>query len=294
MLTNWFGRSLSGLALVLGLALTSTAWSAEAKTAAAQRETVEMFAAIKAGDIEVLVVPKDAKQATVVVTNKTKKPLSVKMPEAFAGVPVLAQFGGGGGFGGNQGGFGGGQGGFGGGGGMNQSFGGGFGGGGGGFGGGGGGFGGGGGGFGGGNQGGFFNVEPEKAKKVKLAIMCLEHGKKDPNLKIKYEIVPIESFTSKPNVIEICKMLGRGEVDQASAQAAAWHYTDGLSWQELAYKVGAKHLDGRIEPFFTAQQIEMGMKIAHMAGQRAEKGTPASESQNTSSTDSLSQAGQIK
>lgn len=272
MSTVWFSRYPSVFTGILCLFFVSVGWAADRKTATAQRETVEMFAAIEAGEIEVLLVPKDAKQATVVITNKSKKPLSIKLPEAFAGVPVLAQFGGGGGFGGQGGGFGGQGGGFGGGGGgMNQSVGGGFGGGGGG------GFGGGGGGFGGqggGGQGGFFNVEPEKAKKVKVALMCLEHGKKDPSLKIKYEIVRVESVTKKSDVIEVCKMLGRGEVDQASAQAAVWHLASDLSWNELANKVGVKHLNGVTEPFFSTQQIERGVRIALAAAERSEKTKP--------------------
>lgn len=280
MNTVWFSRYPSVFTGILCLCVASVSGAADRKTASQPRETVEMFAAIEAGEIEVQLVPKDAKQATVVITNKSKKPLSIKLPEAFAGVPVLAQFGGGGGgFGGQGGGFGGGGGGFGGGG-QNQSVGGGFGGGGGGFGGGGGGFGG----QGGGGQGGFFHVEPEKAKKVKVAVMCLEHGKKDPSLKIKYEIVRVESVTTKSDVIEVCKMLGRGEVDQASAQAAVWHLANGLSWSELANKVGAKHLNGVTEPFFSAQQIERGVRIALACAERAEKTKSSSYGSESSSS----------
>jgi hypothetical protein len=274
---NWVTRSfLFAAAVVLCL---QAVHAADKQPAKPDRESVEMFAAIERGDIEVQLVPKDAKQATVVVTNKTKKPLSVKMPEAFAGVPVLAQFGGAG-FGGQQGGFGGQQGGFGGGGGFNQSFGGGFGGGG--FGGGG--FGGGGfggGGFG-GQGGGFFNVEPEKARKVKVAVVCLEHGKKDPNPRVEYEIKPIESVTSKPDVVEVCKMLGRGDIDQLSAQAATWNLANGLSWVELANKIGVKHLNGTIEPFFLTQHINRAVVIAREAERRAKATSPASPGETPS------------
>ena len=72
-------------------------------------EGVEMFKAMDAGQIDVRIIPKDATLCTVMVENKSDKPLSILMPEAFAAVPVLAQAGGIGG--GGQGGFGGGQGG---------------------------------------------------------------------------------------------------------------------------------------------------------------------------------------
>jgi hypothetical protein len=94
-------------------------------------EDVELFAAMKQGLVEVQLIPKDSTLCRVFVKNKSGKPLNVKLPDAFAGVPVLAQAGvgvpgGGLGGGGRRGGYGGGS--SYGGGGMNQGFGGGFGG----------------------------------------------------------------------------------------------------------------------------------------------------------------------
>ncbi|MCE9526520.1 MAG: hypothetical protein K8R36_10745, partial [Planctomycetales bacterium] len=73
-------------------------------------ETVEFFSAMKAGDIEVKLIMKDSTAGTVSIKNNTKKPLTIKLPEAFATVPVAAQFGGSGG-GGRRGGVAGGMGG---------------------------------------------------------------------------------------------------------------------------------------------------------------------------------------
>lgn len=218
-----------------------------------QAEMVELFAAAAKGDIDVKMIPKDATTGQVIITNKTKKPLTIQMPEAFAGVPVLAQLaGGGGGLGGgnqNQ---------------QNQGVGGG------GFGGGGGGFGGGGGGFGGGG-GGLFNIGPEKVGKLKYKSVCLDHGKNDPNPRVPYEMRPIESYVSKGEVIEMVKMLSKGEIDQQSAQAATWHLNNGLSWNELANKIGVKHLNGTTEPYFTAGQLEVGLAGSRAAAHRAEE-----------------------
>ncbi len=60
-------------------------------------EIVEMFAAMEAGQIGVKIIPKDSKLARIFVENKTDKPLTVRLPAAFVGIPALAQFGGGGG-----------------------------------------------------------------------------------------------------------------------------------------------------------------------------------------------------
>ena len=54
-------------------------------------ETVEMFAAIEKGDIAVKVVPKDSTLCSIRIENKTDRPLNVRLPEAFAAMPVLAQ-----------------------------------------------------------------------------------------------------------------------------------------------------------------------------------------------------------
>jgi hypothetical protein len=259
--------SLLSLVAVLGAVSVVLGAKPDGATAKPKADEVELFAAMEAGDIDVKLIPKDSTTGTVMITNKTKKPLAIKLPDAFAGVPVAAQFGGGGGFGGGGIGGGGiGGGGLGGGGG-NQGVGGGFGGGGGGFGGGGGGFGGGGAGGG----GGFFNVAPEKVGKLKVTAVCLEHGKDDPNPRVPYELRPIESFAKDQKVIELVKMLGRGEIDQHSAQAAAWHLANGMSWQELAAKIGRKHLNGTTEPYFTAAQLQRAMAITRASEERAEK-----------------------
>lgn len=237
-------------------------------------QSVELFAAQEDGTLEVRFIPKNSSQATLILKNKTDKPLQVQLPAAFAGVPVLAQLvgGGQGGFGGQQGGFGGQQGGIGVGGG-NQGVGGGLGGGGLG----GGGFGGGGlggqGGFGGG--GGVFNVAPEATGKIRVATVCLEHGKNDPNPRIPYTIKPIEEFTKDPHVTELCRMLGRGEIDQTSAQAAAWHIANGLSWQELAHKVKVKHLDGSVELYFSPEILNRAATIAQVTMARVMEQSPA-------------------
>lgn len=233
---------------------------AKAKSAAKDIPSVAFFDAIEEGAIEVKVFPKDATQAKVVVKNKTDKPMRIEVPEAFVGVPVLAQFGGGRGGGGRGGrGGGGGRGGRGGGGGGgNQS-----------FGGGGGGFGGGGGRGGGG--GGVFNIGPDAVMKKTLTTVCLEHGKEDPQPRIPYELKPIETFTKDAKVVEVLGMLGRGEVSQEVAQAASWHLTDNLSWQELAEKIGSEHLDGSTEPFFTHEQVAVAMELHAEVARRIEE-----------------------
>ncbi|MCH2369534.1 MAG: hypothetical protein MK324_03220 [Pirellulales bacterium] len=180
-----------------------------------KQDFVDFFEAKKRGDIDVMFIPRNSKSANVIVRNKTKNGLKVRLPEAFAGVPMLGQMGGGMG------------------------------------------------------MGGFQNIEPGKVRKFKVMTVCLEHGKKEPNPRVKYDIVPIESFTKKAEVIELCRMLGTGQMNQSAAQAAAWHFTDGLSWPELVHKIGARHLNGTVDRYFHPNQVRLGMQYAKVASHRA-------------------------
>jgi hypothetical protein len=244
-----FSRPLFGFLLIAALPL--SAWGeapATKRTAKEPPRTVELFPGMESGDIEVKVIPKDATEGTVLIKNTTDKPLTVQLPEAFAGVPVLAQGGfGGGGFGGCMG--------MGGGGGGMQGFGGGM-----------------GGGMGGCMMGGggMFNVPADKVVKVKIVIVCLDHGKKDPNPRVPYNLVPIESYAKDAEVIELVKLLVRQQIDQHSAQAAVWHLQNGLSWEELARKIGARHINGTVEPYFTVAHLERAFEAVRIARERAE------------------------
>jgi hypothetical protein len=220
-------------------------------------ETVNMFEAMEAGQIEVKLIPKDSTQGRVFIQNKTKKPLNVKLPEAFAATPVLAQMmgggGGGQGMGGGMGGMGGGGGGF-----FNVPMGGmGMGG-----------MGGMGmpgmgmGGMGGG--GGFFNVPAEKEGNFKVPCMCLEHGKPEPRAAMTYKLAPIESLSTKPGVEALCRLLGYGKISQRAAQVAAWHLNNDMSWETLANK-RIEHADGSSEPYFSQEELRAGMSLANQA-----------------------------
>ena len=73
--------------------------------ASADTQTVDVFSAMKDGQINVQLIFKDSTQGDLLIKNKTDKPLNVKLPDVFAGVPVLAQaMGAGGGRGGAGGG----------------------------------------------------------------------------------------------------------------------------------------------------------------------------------------------
>ena len=99
-----------------------------------------------------------------------------------------------------------------------------------------------------------FNVPPEKIAQFKVPTVCLEHGKPEPRPAIAYEIQPIESVTDKPEVQELCRMLGTGQINQRAAQVAAWNLNNGMSWQQLAAKQ-LQYANGASEPYFTPKKF---------------------------------------
>lgn len=212
-------------------------------------ETVDLFAAIKAKQVEVKLIPKDSSGGKVLITNKTEQALNLKLPDAFAGVHVLAQMG----MGGMAGGVGGG---------LGQSMGGGMGG-----------MGGGGmGGMGGmgGGGGGMFNIAPEKVGEVKFTSVCLEHGKPEPRASMHYEIRPIETVAPRPEVIEVIKLLDKGAIPQRVAQVLTWHLNNEMSFEQLAAKQ-IEHLGGGSEPYFSLDEIRAAMQVKDYVAKQLEE-----------------------
>jgi hypothetical protein len=218
---------------------------------AAEAPAVDVFDAIDQGVIDVKFIAKDSQAGRLILTNKTNQPVDVIIPDAFAGVPVLKQFGGGMGGGGMGGG-------------GQQSVGGG---GGGGRGGGGGGRGGGGRGGGGRGGGGRFNIAPEAVNRIDVPLVCLDHGLRDPSTNKPYEIRPIEDVVSDPAVIEVIKAYTTGEIDPAATQAAIWHLNSKVSWQELSAKLTGTVRNVVRESYFSQDQIKEAMSIVTTAQQ---------------------------
>lgn len=228
--------------------------------AASPAQTAELFAAEAEGLVAVRYIPNDSRSAQVIITNKTSKPLSLRLPAAFAGVPVLAQMGmgggaaagfGAGGIGGGPQATGGGLGGQG----MNGMGGGGV----------------------GGAGGGAFSIPPQKTRLIRVTTVCLEHGKPEPSSRHPYKLAAVESFSTDPTLAVVLESLGRGELSQKVAQAAAWNLSNGLSWEQLA----AEKIDhaGGVpdEPYFTAAELLAAQRVVAIATQQAAARQPAAE-----------------
>jgi hypothetical protein len=132
-----------------------------------------------------------------------------------------------------------------------------------------------------GGGGGMFNVPPEKVGQLKVPTVCLEHGKADPRPGVKYEIRPIEQVVDRPAVRELCRMVGRGELNQRVAQVAAWHLNNDMSWEELLKKQ-YKFAGGMTKPYFSPEEIQAAMRVVNVATLAVEQPKPASDSPSSS------------
>ncbi len=262
---------LVGISVVSLPLMAADGQKSQARKKGATGEIVDMFAAIENGQIKVQIFPRDATQARLVVTNETDQPISVALPPAFAATPVLAQFNnpvqaakspqpvgvapqGNNGPGLPN---------------FNNPI--------------------------GRNNGGgpaiaglnplgaLFNIPPEKVEQVKLKAVCLQAERAQPNPRVAYEVKPLAAVCDKPALYEICRLLSDPSVSQKALQAAAWHYANGLSWDDLAAK-RMKNPWGPSPLYFTKAEIQQAKKLAEAAEKKVEgqKGQPSPGSAQTS------------
>ena len=252
------------IALPLTAAIVTSAFARESRrvTAATPTEIQDVLAAEAAGLVDVKFIPNDSRSAQVIVTNRSDRPLSLRLPAGFVGVPVLAQMGmqggGAGGFG--AGGIGG----------QAQNVGGG---GMGGMGGMGGGMGGMGGGMGGGGP---FSLPPERTRTLRVATVCLDHGKREPSPRVPYRMTAIDTCSSDPCLQDVMTALASGAISQKVAQAAAWHISSGRTWEQLAAEVISMAGGDPDVPFFTPAELAAARRLVDESAKRHQ--TASSES----------------
>lgn len=141
----------------------------------AKENGIDLFQAIDQGDVTVQFIALNSKQANVLIKNESDAPLQLRMPKAIAAAPVLGQFGQ------NQnqnpacGG-------------ANQTIGGGL-------------------GMGHGQglgkgQGlgmGMMRIAPGKVRELKARTVCLEHGKPDPQPRVAFRMITLETLQRIPS-----------------------------------------------------------------------------------------------
>jgi len=124
-----------------------------------------------------------------------------------------------------------------------------------------------------------FSLAPEGFGQLGVPCVCLEYGKPTPRPVIPYQVQSIDRVTAKAEVHELCRMLGRGDLDQLTTQAAVWHLNNDMSWKELAAKRLQSETLGWTAPLFTSRQIADAKKaVEHVQESLKDKKEPTSSS----------------
>ena len=113
---------------------------------------------------------------------------------------------------------------------------------------------------------------------------------------MKYKVVRLAEVNDSPVIEEFCKALGAGKVSQNTAQAAAWHVANGLTWEELVRKPRVISEYTGVEMFFTKFEIQAAMRFTSIATEEADEAASykkynvrtSAESQEESIGDKLS------
>lgn len=198
-------------------------------------ETVELFGAMAAGQIDVKFIAKSEKQGRVRIRNKTDRPLNVSLPDVFAARPVLAQFGpqaqGAQNAGQN---------------GAPQNLGSTF----------------------NGPNGNLrmFNVPAEKTGDLRVNCVCLDYGKPTPRSAMAYEVVPLVKISDDRSLAVLLAKLEVG--NQSEVQAAAWHLANKMTWEEIA-RIRLEHLIELSEPYFTFGELKRAKDLVLEVGKTA-------------------------
>jgi hypothetical protein len=104
-----------------------------------------------------------------------------------------------------------------------------------------------------------------------VAVVCLDHGLRNPSSSAPYKMVPADDHVDRPEVVELLKAFGTGELNHAAVQAAAWHLNNDMSWEQLvAKRQGTRRTPNR-PPYFTGDQIRAGMAYAAEATRLGEQ-----------------------
>ena len=124
--------------------------------------------------------------------------------------------------------------------------------------------------------GGAFSIPPERSRTFRVPTVCLEYGKPEPSSRMPYQLAKPEAFSSDPKLAVVLESLGRGELSQKVAQAAAWHLANGLTWEKLA----AEKIDhaGGIpdEPYFSQAELVAAHRVVAVATELAARRQQAS------------------
>ncbi|MGI9427143.1 MAG: hypothetical protein ACR2NM_00685, partial [Bythopirellula sp.] len=117
-----------------------------------------------------------------------------------------------------------------------------------------------------------FNVAPERLvdlkpgqqRRLRIESVCLDHGKRTPNARMKYDVVPLADYKPGAELAELMNIFGQDRYSQPAVQAVAWHYASGKTMEALT-----TFRDKRTgQRFFTKTQLKEAYRLRAEVQQR--------------------------
>jgi hypothetical protein len=99
-----------------------------------------------------------------------------------------------------------------------------------------------------------------------------------------YKLGRADAFSSDPKLAMVLESLGRGELSQKVAQAAAWHISSGITWEKLA----AEKIDhaGGVpdEPYFSQAELVAAHRVVEIATRETLRRQPTGSTASSSAS----------
>lgn len=110
-----------------------------------------------------------------------------------------------------------------------------------------------------------FAVPAGKSVTLRVPLVCLEYGLKEPTPRMRYRLSPLADFSQDPRLAVLLGGLASGHLSQSVAQAAAWHVSSDRTWEQLAAEVvkGAGAAPDRV--VFSAADLQAARQAVEIA-----------------------------
>jgi hypothetical protein len=77
-------------------------------------------------------------------------------------------------------------------------------------------------------------IAPGRMVQFMVPCVCLQYGNPTPRPEIPYRLVKLDTFSKKPELAALLDEFSHGRLDQPLVQLVAWHFSNDLSFEELA------------------------------------------------------------
>jgi hypothetical protein len=129
-----------------------------------------------------------------------------------------------------------------------------------------------------------FTVPAGKTITLRVPLVCLEYGLKEPSPRMPYRLSPLATFSEDPRLAVLLGGLASGHLTQNVAQAAAWHVSSGRSWEQLATEVVKGAGSSPARSVFSAAELLAARQAVEIATRVTAAAAPERAADSSSSS----------